>query len=147
MRTKHFTATFTVDQDPERVFQAINDVRGWWSGEVVGDSGKLGDEFTYTVEGAHYSKQRVTEFVPGKKLVWHVMDARLDFVEHKDEWKGTDIVFDIARKGDKTELRFSHEGLGPDFECYEDCSNGWSMLVNGNLKKLIITGQHQPSPW
>lgn len=147
MRTKHYTATFTVDRDPERVFQAINDVRGWWSGEVVGDNAKLGDEFTYTVEGVHYSKQRVTEFVPGKKLVWHVVDARLDFVEHKDEWKGTDIVFDIARKGDKTELRFTHEGLGPGFECYEGCSNGWNLLVNGNLKKLIATGKHQPSPW
>lgn len=147
MKNKYFGATFTVDQDPEQVFQAINDVRGWWSGEVQGDSGKLGDEFTYCVEGAHYSKQRVTEFVPGKKLVWHVVDARLDFVEHKDEWKGTDIVFDIARKGDKTELRFTHEGLAPSFECYEGCSNGWNMLVNGNLRKLIATGKHQPSPW
>lgn len=147
MKNKHFTATFTVDQDPERVFQAINDVRGWWSGEVEGESGKLGDEFTYRVEGAHYSKQCVTEFIPGKRVVWHVVDARLEFVDDKDEWKGTDIVFDIASKGGKTELRFAHEGLAPTFECYEDCSNGWSMLVNGNLKKLIATGEHQPSPW
>jgi Activator of Hsp90 ATPase homolog 1-like protein len=147
MKTENFTTAFTVDQNPAEVFHAINDVRGWWSGEVAGDSGKLGDEFSYRVEGVHYSKQRITEYVPGKKLVWHVVDARLDFVQDKGEWQGTDIVFEIARKGSKTEVRFTHAGLASAFECYKDCSNAWGMLVNGNLRRRIVTGQQQPSPW
>ena len=147
MNKQDFTLAFTADQTPEEVFDAINNVPAWWSGEVEGDTAKLGSEFSYRVAGAHYSKQKITESVPGKKVVWHVTDARLEFVKDKEEWKGTDIVFDIARKGDKTELRFAHEGLAPDFECYEGCSNGWNLLVNGNLRKLIATGEHQPSPW
>src|ERR1022692_1654927 len=54
------------------------------------------------------STQQVTEFVPGKKVVWHVTDAELTFVKDKTEWIGTDIVFEIARKDGKTELRFTH---------------------------------------
>jgi Activator of Hsp90 ATPase homolog 1-like protein len=147
MSSQDYTTSFTVGQTPKGVFDAINNVRGWWSGEVEGNTDKLGAEFTYCVPGAHRSKQKVTDFVPGKKVVWHVSDAQLGFVKDKSEWKGTDIVFDIAKHGDKTEVRFTHKGLVPAYECYSACSNAWGMLINGNLRKLITTGKPQPSPW
>ena len=147
MSSKDFTLSFTVEQTPDAVFQAINQVPSWWSGEVRGESGKLGDEFSYEVPGVHYSKQKIAEFAPGRKLVWHVTDAQLDRARRKDEWKGTDIVFEIEEQGAKTELRFTHRGLSSAFECYQDCSNAWGMLVNGNLKRFITSGQPQPSPW
>ena len=68
------------------------------------------------------------------------MDAELNFVEDKTEWTGTDITFDIARKGNKTEVRFTHVGLVPKFECFEDCSNAWGFYVNGSLRNLIANG-------
>ncbi|MBE0538812.1 MAG: SRPBCC domain-containing protein [Ignavibacterium sp.] len=147
MENKNFTTTLLVDQTPEEVFNAINNVRGWWAGEVEGDTNKPGAEFTYRVPDMHFSKQKITEFIPGKKVVWHVSDATLSFVKDKSEWKGTDIIFEIGRKGSKTEVRFTHKGLVSDFECYNDCSNAWGLLINGNLHKLIITGKVQPSPW
>jgi hypothetical protein len=147
MKTEGYTTSFTVDQTPEEVFDAINNVRGWWSGEIQGDTDKLGAEFTYRVQDVHRSKQKITEFTPGKKVVWHVLDGYLGFVKDKSEWKGTDIVFEIAEKGDKTEVRFRHVALVPAYECYNNCSNAWGMLINGNLRKLITTGKTQPSPW
>jgi hypothetical protein len=147
MKTKGYATSFTVDKSPQEVFDAINNVRGWWSGEIQGDTDKLGDEFTYQVQDVHRSKQKITELVPGKKVVWRVLDADLSFANNRSEWKGTDIVFEIGKKGGKTEVRFRHVGLVPAYDCYNDCSNAWGMLVNGNLRKLITTGQAQPSPW
>lgn len=147
MSDSSYSVTITVDQTPQQVFAAINSVPDWWSGEVAGVSAKVGDIFAYTVPGIHFSEQTVTEFVPGKKVVWRVSDAELTFVQKKDEWKGTDLVFEIAEKGGRTELRFTHRGLVPDFECHESCSNAWGLLVGGNLKKFIATGKRQPAPW
>jgi hypothetical protein len=142
MKGQNFSAAFTVDQTPEEAFAAINNVRGWWAGKpgIEGSTDKLGDKFTYRYNPHHYSKQKVTELVPGKKVVWLVLDSALNFVEDKTEWKGTKITFEIARKDGKTEVRFTHVGLVPDNECYGACSNAWGSLINGSLRSLIATG-------
>ena len=108
MTDQNFTTTLTVDQTPDEAFAAINNVRGWWSGDpgIEGSTDKLGDEFTYRYKPHHYSKQKITEFIPGKKVVWLVLDSQLNFVNDKSEWKGPKITFEIARKGDQTEVRF-----------------------------------------
>lgn len=141
MREKSFTTSITVDQSPQEVFDAINDVRGWWSGDIHGRTDALGAEFEYRYKDLHRSVQKITELVPGKKIVWHIVDGQLGVVEDKDEWKGTDIVFEIAPKGDKTELRFTHVGLVPAFECYGDCSGAWGFYINDRLRGRITTGQ------
>jgi hypothetical protein len=139
MSNHDLTTSFTVDQSPEEVFAAINNVRGWWSGEpgIEGSTDKLGDEFTYRYNPHHYSKQKITESIPGKKVVWLVLDSQLNFVRHKSEWNGTKITFEIAKKGHKTEVRFTHAGLVPEYECFNACSGAWGSYVNGSLRNLI----------
>ena len=145
MNQQNYTTAFSVDQTPEQVFDAINNVRAWWSGEIDGDTDRLGAEFTYRYSDLHRSTQKITEFIPGKRIVWHVSDAYLGFVKDKGEWNGTDIVFEITKKADKTELRFTHVGLVPAFECYGDCSGAWGFYINDSLRSLIITGKGQPN--
>ena len=144
MKKQDFSTSFTVDQSPAKVFAAINNVRGWWSGKIDGNTDELGAEFTYSYKDFHRSTQKITELVPGKKVVWHVTGAQLTFAKNKTEWVDTEIVFEIARKGDKTELIFTHVGLVPAFECYGDCSGAWGALINTNLRNLILTGKKQP---
>ena len=146
MKTKDYTTSFTVNRSPDEVFDAVNNVRGWWSGEIDGRTDKLGAEFTYRYKDVHRSTQKITELVPGKKVVWHVADARLNFVKNKTEWNGTEVVFEITRKDGKTELRFTHVGLVPAFECYGDCSVAWGFYINDSLRTLITTGKDQPNP-
>lgn len=147
MKTKvsDFTTTIMVDQTPEEVFSAINNVRGWWTGEpgVEGNTDQPGDEFTYRYKAIHYSKQKVTELIPGKKVVWLITDSKLNFIKDKTEWTGTKISFDIAKKGDKTEIRFTHIGLAPGIECYRDCSNAWSSYINSSLRNFITQDKVQ----
>jgi len=145
MKDQNLTITFTVDQSPEEVFDAINNVRGWWSGEIDGSTDKLGEEWTYRYKDVHRSTQKITELVPGKKVVWHVTDATLNFVKDKTEWNGTDIVFEIKSKDGKTELRFTHVGLVPTFECYGGCSGAWGFYINDSLRSLITTGKGEPN--
>jgi uncharacterized protein YndB with AHSA1/START domain len=135
-----FSITLLVDNHSQEVFDAINNVRGWWSEEIEGRTDELG-EFEYHYQDVHRCTIKITELVPGKKVVWHVLDNDFNFVKDKSEWKDTDIVFVIAKKGDKTEVRFTHVGLVPAYECYGVCSDAWSTYINGSLRSLITTGK------
>jgi hypothetical protein len=146
MKNRDFTLTFSVDRTPEEVFGAVTNVRGWWSQGLEGHSAKVGDEFTYRYRDLHRSTHRVIEAIPGKRVVWRTLDADLSHAKDRTEWNGTEARFEIARKGDKTELRFTHVGLVPEFDCFEACSSGWSFYVGDSLRRLITTGKGKPDP-
>lgn len=150
MNEQNYTTTILVDQTPAEVFAAIIKTRIWWTGEpgVEGNTDKLGDEFDYRYKDVHYSKHKITELVKDQKIVWHTMEAQLNFVPEKSEWTGTDIVFEIMQKGTQTEVRFTHIGLVPSIQCYGDCSGAWSYYINECLRGLIVTGKVPASePW
>jgi hypothetical protein len=146
MKDQNFTASFTVDKTPEEAFKAIRNINAWWSEEIVGRTEKVGDVFEYHYKDIHRCNMKMTESVPGKRVAWLVTDNYFNFVDDKTEWKGTKLVFDIASKGGKTEVRFTHLGLVPDYECFEICSEAWGGYINGSLKSLIATGKGQPNP-
>ena len=148
MQNQNFTATLLVDQTPEQVYNVINNVQEWWTGEpgVEGNTRQVGEEFTYRFRDIHYSKQKLLELIPDKKIVWLVTESNLNFIKDKSEWTGTQIKFEIFggnghRKDNKTEVRFTHEGLTPTIECYKDCSTAWSSYINSSLKKFITNSK------
>jgi hypothetical protein len=146
MTLQSYTTSFSVGQTPKQAFDAIRNVRGWWSGEIEGGTSERGDEFTYRYKDIHYSKQRLIEVVPDRKVVWLVLDSYLSFPEDKTEWNGTRVVFDISQSNGKTEVRFTHQGLVPDYQCFDKCSSAWSFYINDSLRKLITTGKDEPNP-
>jgi uncharacterized protein YndB with AHSA1/START domain len=145
MNPEDFTLSFTVSQSPQQVFDAINDVRAWWSEEFDGSALAVGDEFSVRFGDVHYSKHKVTELVPGKKVAWLVTDSRLNFLQDKAEWTGTTNSFEIAETDEGTEVRFTHCGLVPAIQCFKDCSNGWTHYLKESLEPFIATGNGQPN--
>ncbi|UKJ08331.1 SRPBCC domain-containing protein [Solitalea lacus] len=145
MENHSFTTKFLVDQSPKEIFDAINNVRGWWTENAEGNSEKLNDEFDVRFGDVHYSKQRLIEVIPDKKVVWLVTESNLNFIKSKREWTNTKIIFEISKQGDKSQLVFTQIGLVPELECYKDCSNAWSDYINNSLYNLITTGKGLPT--
>lgn len=142
MRTTDFKVTLIADKSPEEVFSAITNVRKWWSGyyseQIEGNTEKLNDEFIFHAgEGVHYSKQKLIEVIPAKKIVWLVTDSKLSFLQNETEWIGTKIAFEISKKGEKTQLVFTHQGLTPEVECYGACSPAWTQYLQNKLLPML----------
>lgn len=145
MATPDFTTTILVGQTPKEAFNAINNVRGWWSEEIEGSTDKLNAEFKYHYEDVHRSKMKIIEFVPNEKVVWLVQDNYFKFTRDKSEWTGTKIVFEISTQDNKTQIRLTHQGLVPEYECYDICQNSWTNYMHNSLRSLIATGKGQPN--
>ena len=138
MNKENFTTTILVDQTPQEVFNAVNNVRAWWSENIQGDTDRLHAEFTNRYKDVHYCKMKITTLTPNKKVVWHVLESEFNFTKNKNEWKGNDIVFDITKKGGQTQLTFTQQGLTPAYECYTICRDGWTGYINNSLYNLIV---------
>jgi hypothetical protein len=142
---QHFTTTFVVAQSPRVVFDAVTNVRGWWSDAIEGGTARLNDTFIFEVKDVHYAKIKLIEVVPDQKVVWLVQYNYLSFVKDKTEWTGTTVHFDITPVGEQTQLRFTHVGLVPEFECYDVCVPAWTSYIQGSLLPLIATGVGRPN--
>lgn len=146
MTRTDFTTTILVDQSPKEVFDAINNVRGWWSEEIEGETDKLNAEFKYHFKDVHICKMKITELVPGKKVVWLVLYNYFNFIKDQSEWKNTKVIFEISEEDGKTKIVFTHEGLVPDYECYQICFDAWTNYIENSLRNLIETGKGEPNP-
>src|SRR5664279_3741663 len=140
MTTNDFTTSLLVDQTPKQVFDAINNVRGWWSEEIEGSTDTLNAEFDYHYQDVHRCKMKITELVPEKKVVWLVLDNYFKFTKDQTEWTNTKVIFEITEKDNKTQIRFTHQGLVPEHECYDVCKNAWTQYIQQSLFNLVTLG-------
>jgi hypothetical protein len=144
MNNKDYKKIFLFDQPAETVFNAVINVRGWWSELVEGDTANAGDVFIYRHKALHSSTQQLTEAERDKKVVWLVTASHLSFLKEKqDAWTGTVISFEITPAGRQTQLTFTHHGLTPGIECFDACSGGWDYYLQ-SLSDLITKGKGQP---
>lgn len=122
------------------VFEALSTKIGAWWGDQDHPARQVGDVFTMSW-GEPWYKFKVVESVPNQTMVWECIDANqiigdLDGVEK--EWVGTLLRWRINKMNDnQVELSFQHEGLVPEFICYDFCSNTWDRFIDFNLKKYL----------
>ncbi len=137
-----YSFTILSDKSPEVIYQILLNVRAWWSGlyeeSFTGQTEKLNDVFSFKAGGgAHYTEQKLVELVANKKIVWLVTAANLTFLENTAEWVGTQLIFEISEAGDKNEVKFTHQGLLPTSECYDNCAPAWTQYMQTKLLPLL----------
>jgi len=146
MENQNYTTAILVNKSPEKAFEAVNNVRGWWTENIKGNTQKLNNEFEVRFGDVHFSRQKLIEFIPDRKVVWLVTDSKLSFVKNQQEWTNTRIIFEVSESNGQTLVRFTHLGLVPEYECHEACSGAWSGYIHDSLKELIETGEGKPEP-
>jgi uncharacterized protein YndB with AHSA1/START domain len=145
MNNQNYTTTLLVDQTPKEAFKAITNPRGWWSKEIEGKTDQLNETYFYHYKDVHLCKIKLIELAPDKKLVYQVIDNQFNFTKDKTEWINTKLIFELMPEGGKTKIVFTHEGLVPEYECYDVCHDAWTSYIQGSLKSLITTGKGKPN--
>jgi uncharacterized protein YndB with AHSA1/START domain len=144
MNEQSYTTTITVDAPPAETYAAINDVHAWWGHDIEGPTDVLGARFTFRGQNMHWAQIEVTELIPGKRVIWRVVDNRFAFTTDQTEWVDTTIRFDITPIDSGSMIRFSHVGLLPEHECYELCAPAWTFFIVDSLRSLINSGSGDP---
>ncbi|WBV60614.1 SRPBCC domain-containing protein [Chryseobacterium camelliae] len=141
MPTQNFSYTFTTSKPRDEVFNLLINPKQWWMGlhdEIItGKSEQPNDVFIFDAgNGVHHTEQKMIEAIPDQKITWEVTDSNLTFADKSDEWTGTRIGFDISKEDHNTKVVFTHDGLTPEFECYDGCSSAWTQYLEKLEKEL-----------
>jgi Activator of Hsp90 ATPase homolog 1-like protein len=143
MDQKDYQASISVQADAKKAFRDVSHVSDWWAKNFTGKSQKMNDEFTVRF-GDTFVTFRLTEAVPGKKVVWFVTDCNLHWLKDKKEWRGTSVVFEFSETAGGTSITMTHKGLVPGIECYKDCKKGWDGFIKESLPNLVNMGKGTP---
>jgi hypothetical protein len=138
-----FSYSLTVKASVKETLKSISKVNLWWAKDFKGKASKLKDEFSVYF-GDTFVDFRISEAVPGKKIVWLVTDCNLHWINDKKEWKNTEVIWTLSETGEKTKIDFVHKGVNPESECYDSCKPGWTHHLKDSLQKLINTGKGFP---
>ena len=143
MENQNYHRQVTVQKKAAEVVDEICHVSDWWAKDLTGSSSTVNDVFTVRF-GETFVTFRITELVPGEKIVWHVNDCNLHWQNDKKEWNDTEVIWEVSPRNDSTQIDFTHVGLIPGVECYDQCVKGWDFYVAESLRKLINEGQGLP---
>lgn len=143
MKQADYHISITAKTTPEKAIAAINNVPAWWSANTKGRFENPGDCFTVRF-GETFVDFEVGDIVPGKRIVWHVRNCNLHWLQDKKEWKGHTIIWEIAENNNTVNIDFTQAGLTPAVECYTNCEKGWNFYIGESLRNLINTGTGRP---
>jgi methyltransferase-like protein len=104
-----YSVEIELAKTPNDVFNHLINLSKWWPEDFEGESIKLNNDFILRTGDSHYSKNKVVEFVPDRKLVWLTTES----IRKSDnfDWSGTKMIFEITPKGGYTQLKFTYDGV------------------------------------
>ena len=142
---KDYKKSIIVNKPVSAVYAAITEhIENWWSNDLTGTAARTGDSFTISF-GKTRKMFSIEEATPDKQVIWKCVKAHIEMssLKNKAEWVGTRLIWTLSTSGQLTTLSFLHEGLNPDFECYEMCEVGWNEFLV-SLEVYLTTGKGKP---
>ena len=144
MKPQNYHVRLTTKITAPEAMEKINRIPAWWTKNFEGSAAKLGDAFTVRF-GEVWKRFSVVELVAGKRIEWEVTDCHLLWLSDKKEWTNTYLIWEFSAGKDSTQIDFTHVGLIPEMECYDDCKPGWDFYLNESLSKLLNEGRGLPN--
>ena len=141
MEKNSFTSSISAPISADEAIKRISNIPGWWGVAFSGNSEKQDDQFVIKMGGDSFFNFTVTALIPGKKIVWLITDCYMPWYADKKEWANTKLVFDVTENDGTIGLVFTHEGLTPNVECYNDCASGWTHWIKTSLLSYLTTGE------
>ncbi|HEX3385148.1 MAG TPA: SRPBCC domain-containing protein [Mucilaginibacter sp.] len=141
MENNSFSSSISAKISADEAIKKIVKISDWWGVTVTGSVEKEGDKFVVKMTGDSFFNFTAIELISGKRMVWLVTDCYMPWYSDKTEWTNTRLIFDLDENEDETQIRFTHEGLTPDVECYKDCEPGWTHWIKTSLFSYLTTGQ------
>jgi uncharacterized protein YndB with AHSA1/START domain len=130
-----------LNASPERVFEIMTtaaEFGAWWA-PATGSAAE-GGELRITFDGIDDPLLlRVRQATRPSAVTWEVTACAFLL-----DWVGTTLVITLRQDGSGgCDLRFRHEGLTPQLECYEMCRAGWEQYLP-SLRDYVETGTGNP---
>jgi len=144
MESQDYQNSITAHLSAQEAMTKISQVPKWWAKDFEGKSENPSDVFTIRFKSGDMYKLKVSEIIPDKKIVWEVIDSYQGWHKNHTEWTGTKIVWEIFSLNDGTEVKMTHVGLVPEFECFAACNRGWNYLIKESLQKLLDADKGMP---
>jgi len=144
MITQDYRLSISAPVSASDAYNKIARVSEWWAKGFEGSARNSGDVFTVRF-GETFVDFQVTEAVPDSKVVWHVTNSYLPWLQDKTEWNDTDVVFEVSASHGETTVTLTHEGLVPEVECFEGCVQGWNRYFGESLRQFLIDGCGMPN--
>lgn len=141
MTNKNFNRSITVNISASEAMNKISRITDWWGVTCTGKAENLGDKFIIKMGGDSFFNMTIEELIPNKKVVWLVTDCNMPWYADKKEWKNHRMIFELSESNGITELKFTHEGLTPEKECWKDCEFGWIHWITRSLFSYLTTGK------
>ncbi|MBS1602768.1 MAG: SRPBCC domain-containing protein [Bacteroidetes bacterium] len=141
MKNNDFSCSIAARVTAGEAIRKISNVPEWWGITFTGSAENQNDEFTVRMGGDSFFDFTVTELIPYRRVVWVVNDCNMPWYSDKKEWTGMRLVFDLDEKDGETAVKFTHEGLTPEVECYKDCEPGWTHWIRTSLFSYLTTGK------
>jgi hypothetical protein len=145
MKQSDYQSSITANVTPKDAVDKISRVSEWWAKDFEGKSEEPNDVFTVRFKNGDMYKVKVSEIIPNKKVIWEVIDSNQGWHANHTEWVGTKIVWEVFPQKDGTEVKMTHVGLVPEFECFDKCSLGWDYLMEKSLQKLLNDNEGMPA--